>query len=157
MNTESPPFYQEKKVFPASFESLKEIGDFVRRASGAAGFDISVAYSIQLAVDEACSNIVEHAYHSIRGMGEIECTCAVDGHALYIELHDHGEPFSPAEIPPPNTTSDLSTRAKGGLGLYFIRQLMDEVKFHFEPANSEKPMDSSGNFLVLIKHKEKAA
>lgn len=156
MNTEGPPFYQEKKVFPASFESLKEIGDFVRRASGAAGFDVSVAYSIQLAVDEACSNIVEHAYRSVRGQGEIECTCTVDCQALYIELHDHGKPFNPVEIPLPDTTSDLSTRAKGGLGLYFIRQLMDEVKFHCEPVDNETPSDSTGNYLVLVKHKEKA-
>ena len=102
---------------------------------------------MQLAVDEACSNIVEHAYGG-EGRGDIECTCRVNDEGLTVILQDCGRPFDPSLVPEPNASPNLDdeTCTGGGLGLYFMRQLMDEVRFEFTP--------DSGNVVTMVKRKE---
>jgi anti-sigma regulatory factor (Ser/Thr protein kinase) len=129
---------------PGRYESLATIGDFVRQTALEAGFSGFDVYSIETAVDEACSNIIEHAY-SGEGKGEIACTCSVDPQkGLTIALCDFGSPFSPAEIAIPDVDAPLEEREGHGLGLFFMRQLMDEVCFDFSK--------ECGNTLTLIKH-----
>ena len=134
-------------VFPGRFESLAAISEFVTDAARAAGLDACAVDAVQLAVDEACSNIVEHAYGGERH-GEIKCTCRVNNDGLTVILRDHGRPFDPSLVPEPNTnpTLDDETCTGGGLGLYFMRQLMDEVCFEFTP--------DSGNVVTMVKRKE---
>ncbi|MBM3152630.1 MAG: ATP-binding protein [Chloroflexi bacterium] len=136
-------FNMRTTVFPARFEYLDEIRRFAAQAAHDAGLDEAEAYAVQLAVDEACSNIIEHAYGAENG-GEIECTCNDSGSRLTIILRDHGKPFDPACIPTPNLKAGLEKRQVGGLGLYLIRQLMDEV--HYES------IDGAGNILTLVKY-----
>jgi len=135
-------------TFPGRFESLAAIGEFVTRAAEAAGLNERAVYAVQMAVDEACSNIVEHAYGG-EGRGDIECTCRVSDDGLYVILRDRGRPFDPAGVPPPDLDVGLEERDVGGLGLYFIRRLMDEVHFEFRP--------SSGNTLTLVKRRERGS
>lgn len=134
-------------TFPGQFESLAAISEFVTDAARAAGLDACAVDAVQLAVDEACSNIVEHAYGS-EGRGDIECTCHVNDDGLTIILRDHGRPFDPSLVPEPNPYPNLDdeTCTGGGLGLYFMRQLMDEVRFDFAP--------DSGNVVTMVKRKE---
>lgn len=131
------------KSFPGQYESLARIGDFVRKIAQAAGFEKFDIYSIEMAVDEACSNIIEHAYGG-EGKGEISCTCKVNENSFTIILKDRGKSFNPSEIPPPNLSNDLAERQAHGLGLYFIRQWMDEVNFK---------QSGSENILTLTKRK----
>jgi serine/threonine-protein kinase RsbW len=121
--------FKETRSFPGRYESLERIGEFVRRIAAAAGFDKFGIYSIEMAVDEACSNIIEHAYGG-EGRGEIRCTCVLSDDRLTITLHDHGKFFDPTQVPPPNLSANLEDREAHGLGLYFIRQWMDEISFH---------------------------
>jgi serine/threonine-protein kinase RsbW len=123
----TPPF-SETKSFPGKYESLGRIGDFVRAVAKDAGFEKFAVYSIEMAVDEACSNIIEHAYGG-EGKGNIRCTCSVNDDSLVITLHDRGKFFDPTQVPPPNLSNNLEEREAHGLGLYFIRQWMDEVSF----------------------------
>ncbi len=67
------------------------------------------------------------------------------GDALTIILRDHGDSFDPASVPEPDLTCDLEDRRVGGLGVYLIRQLMDEVSY-------ERP-SGAGNVLVLVKRR----
>jgi serine/threonine-protein kinase RsbW len=142
-----------KKSFPATFACLKEVGEFVKLAAQEAGFGQSDTYAIQLAVDEACSNIIEHAYHNTDN-GSIECTCTVTERGLDILVHDYGDPFNPAAVPQPSIDTELERRERGGLGLYFMRQLMDDVVFRFEPPRPGKPKKNTGNFLLMKKLKD---
>ncbi len=143
-------------VLPALYASLERIGIFVNQVSKEAGFNEADCYKVQLAVDEACSNIIEHAYGGEATGEDITCTCKITEDDLIVELFDHGQAFDPAEIPPPNVTAALHARETGGLGLYFMRQLMDEVLFSFSPGSKDKNGGKSrqGNHLILIKHKE---
>ncbi len=137
------PSFSASKSFPGRYASLAGIGEFVRKVAQDAGFGSFAIYSIEMAVDEACSNIIEHGYGG-EDKGKIQCTCAVDETRLTITLQDNGQSFNPAEIPQPNLSENLDEREAHGLGLYFIRQWMDEI--HFERSGSK-------NKLTLIKRK----
>jgi serine/threonine-protein kinase RsbW len=133
-----------KIKFPAQFEYLDEIRDFVAEVACLGGFTEKETYSIQLAVDEAASNIIEHAYEGVTD-AELEITCGMEGDLLTIVLLDHGQPFDPAAVPPPDLKADLSDRKIGGLGIYLMRKLMDEVCYE-----SAAP---GGNRLTLTKRR----
>ena len=133
---------EETRVFPARYENLAAIDQFVSKAARLAGFDSCTVFQVRLAVDEACSNIIEHAYGG-EGRGVIECSHQVQDGALTIVLRDYGRPFDPKTVPQPDLEADLEDRGEGGLGLYFIRQIMDEVTFEFDQV--------TGNVLTLVK------
>ncbi len=133
---------EQKRIFPARYDSLAAIDQFVAEAAERAGFDSCTVYQVQLAVDEACSNIIKHAYGG-EGRGVIECSRHVQDGDLIIVLRDYGQPFDPTSVPEPDIEADLEERAGGGLGLYFIRHMMDEVIFDFE--------SETGNVLTLVK------
>ena len=133
-------------VFPGNFESLDKVCHYVDQIARSGGFDAESLYAIETAVDEAFSNIIDHAYGG-ENKGTIECQCEIKGNDLIVALHDHGKPFDPNSIPPPNLNTDLENRKERGLGLYFMRHFMDEL--HFEFSNED------GNSLVMIKRKEK--
>ena len=134
----------QTKVFSGRFESLPAIGDFVIEAAIAAGLDESAVYDVQLAVDEAATNVIEHAY---RGMepGNLECGCEILTNGLKIVLHDYGHPFSPDDVPEPETNAPLEDVKPRGLGLFFMRKMMDDMRFEFSEKN--------GNRLIMIKLK----
>jgi serine/threonine-protein kinase RsbW len=130
--------------FTAKFEFLDEIREFVGAIAREGGFGDKDVYNIQLATDEAASNIIEHAYEN-RSDGVLELSCGMQGDAIKIILTDHGESFDPSEIPLPDLKADLSDRKIGGLGIYLMRKLMDEV--HYEPKSDKS------NVLTMIKRK----
>jgi serine/threonine-protein kinase RsbW len=138
----------QKMVFPGEFDSLTEISEFITRFAEAAGLEARDIYAVQLAVDEACSNIIQHAYGG-EGEGDIECTCSLDEEGLTVVLRDEGCPFNPDEAPDPDLDADIEDRKIGGLGLYFIKQLMDQVGFEFTP--------DEGNVLTMVKRKDDAS
>jgi serine/threonine-protein kinase RsbW len=131
--------------FAAKFEFLDEIRDFVGAIARHGGFGDRDVYNIQLAADEAASNIMEHAYADAPD-GILEISCEMNGDEIRIVFVDHGEPFDPSDVPTPDLEADLSERKIGGLGIYLMRRLMDEVRYQSDPGKS--------NTLTLIKRKE---
>ena len=143
----------EKHVLtiPGRYNQIKRVCSFV--ADGAAQADLSESdrFHVELACDEACTNIIEHAYGG-EGIGDIVVSWAVDDNKFIIELHDNGRSFNPSNVPeppirltsssPPSEKMIQSLKA-GGLGIHFMRKIMDEVHFQFDP--------SSGNTLTMIK------
>ena len=130
--------------FAAKFEFLDEIRDFVGAIARQGGFSDKDVYNIQLATDEAASNMIEHSYENILD-GVIDLSCGMEGDLIRIVLVDYGVPFDPSAVPLPDLKADLSDRKIGGLGIFLMRKLMDEV--HYEP----KPDKS--NVLTMIKRK----
>ena len=130
--------------FPAKFEFLDEIREFVGEIARANGFSDKDVYNIQLATDEAASNVIEHAYEG-RTDGMLDLSCGMKKQELVISLIDHGMPFDPADVPLPDLQADLSDRKIGGLGIFLMRKLMDEVHYH---SNADK-----SNILTMIKRK----
>ncbi len=107
-----------------------------------AGCDEKALYEVQLAVDEACANVVLHAY---RGMppGDMEVSCQVNDQVLVIKVRDWGRTFDPCTVPEPDLDAPLEERTLGGLGLFLLKKVMDHIQFTFDP--------ESGNELVMTK------
>ncbi len=130
--------------FPARFEVLDDIREFVAEIARAGGFNDKEVYSLQLAADEAASNIIEHAYEDMPG-ADFDVACDMDGDTLTIIMRDMGKPFNPAGVKQPNLKADLSERKIGGLGVYLMRKLMDEVRYISNP--------KTGNLLTMTKRR----
>lgn len=135
-------------TFPGNYASLAAIADFVRQAAKDQGLDDFATYMVETAVDEACSNIIEHAYGG-ENVGEIEVTAQINPDNLTLVLHDKGRPFQPENIPEPDIHASLEEMPGHGLGLFFIRKWMDEVSFSFS--------QEYGNRLTMVKRKERKA
>ncbi|MDP2964436.1 MAG: ATP-binding protein [Pelolinea sp.] len=134
-------------AFPGRFSSLNAIRKFFARAAEQAGLDQKSIADVELAVDEAASNIIDHAYGG-EGKGEIECSYRVIPEGLEVILRDHGKPFDPEAVAQPDLTSDVCCREPGGLGLHFMKSLMDSVEFSFN--------GYGGNLLTMTKLQKKA-
>jgi serine/threonine-protein kinase RsbW len=132
------------KTFPGQFTSLAAIAEFIAQSAQEAGFDSKETYAVKLAVDEACSNIIEHGYGEKEGT-EICCSYEILEDGLKITIQDWGKPFAPDEVPDPNFDVNLDDLDPRGAGLYFMKNLMDEVKFDFKSGD--------GNILTMIKRK----
>jgi anti-sigma regulatory factor (Ser/Thr protein kinase) len=131
-------------TFPGRFESLVKISEFVARSVEAAGFDDPAAYCVLLAVEEACSNIINHGYGG-EGKGDIKCSCEVTDDELIITLRDWGETSCPTCVPEPDFDVPLENLKLKGAGLILINKIMDEVHFESAPDN--------GNVLVMVKRR----
>lgn len=130
--------------FPGRYASLQQIGDFYQEAARKAGLNDAAIYAVQLAVDEAATNIIEHAYGG-EDRGEIQCNYEILAEGLKIMMVDHGRSFDPEVIPEPVTDVALDQVKPRGLGLFFMRKMMDEVDFQFSPKR--------GNILTMFKRK----
>lgn len=113
------------------YDCIPSITSFVGEAAAAAGMNDDEAFHCRMAVDEACTNIIEHAYGG-EDLGAIEITCTIDSGACSIQIVDHGRPFDPNHVPPPTFGNNLDEVRPGGIGLHLMRQMMNEVRFEFE-------------------------
>ncbi|MBK8904181.1 MAG: ATP-binding protein [Anaerolineaceae bacterium] len=87
--------------------------------------DDSLAYNIELAVHEVCTNIIEHAYGGLPGRIEMVFTVLINPPQLVIELFDNGRSFEYTSIPLPNP-EEPQVR---GYGLFLVQELMDQVDY----------------------------
>jgi anti-anti-sigma factor len=126
----------------ADIDALAEISAFITTAADTAGLDERATWQLQLAVDEAATNVIQHAYDPDEP-GDITLSWRCENDRFIVTLRDYGRQFDPQQVPPPDVSSSLEDRQVGGLGLYLITRLMDEVRFEFHP--------QSGNLLTMIK------
>lgn len=116
--------------FPARFDHLRAISVFVMDAIKESPFDERQRYAIDLAVDEACSNVIDHAYGG-EDRGEIRILLDLNDKGLKITIQDDGAPFEPEDVAEPDLISPLETRCERGLGVFLIRKIMDEARWDF--------------------------
>lgn len=131
-------------IFPARFEFLDEIREMVAEVARAGGFSEKTIYSLQLAADEAASNIIEHAYEG-ESDASLFVTCDMKGDEIVISMRDTGKSFNPKSVKEPDLKADLSERQIGGLGVYLMRKLMDTVSYESSRA---------GNLLTMTKRRD---
>ncbi len=115
----------------SQLSNLATVAEFVAHSASLAGLDEDQVFAVQMAVDEACTNTMEHAYEG-RQDGEVFICCYLEGGDFVVRITDHGKPFEPASIPSPDVSSPLEERGVGGLGIFFMRRLMDSVEFRFD-------------------------
>jgi anti-sigma regulatory factor (Ser/Thr protein kinase) len=127
----------EELTVSSDLDGLPQVIDFVRQASMEAGLSDKAVFACELATDEACTNIIEHAYAG-RSDGVIRVACWTENGAFVVQFHDQGVAFDPTQIREPLLTEDLARRPLGGVGVHFMRSLMDEVRFEFDPVTGNK-------------------
>lgn len=110
-------------------ESVSSACDFVVEMAEHVGLDENAIYHCRLAVDEACTNIVEHAYGSSGAYRFIDVICAQEEQRFMITIMDDGAAYNPLLRPDPNPLSLLDDRQPGGWGVYFIKRFMDDVTY----------------------------
>jgi serine/threonine-protein kinase RsbW len=131
-------------TFPGEYKSLEKISEFVVQAARQAGLNEHATYQVDLAVDEACCNIIDHAYGG-EGLGEMTCSVEIHPDRLTVIIKDRGQPFDPSKVPEPKLDAPLEEVRRRGAGFYLMRKIMDEL--HYEHIPEE------GNVLVLVKKK----
>lgn len=113
-------------------ENLSIIRDFVNSYAVDAGVAPDIIDNIILAVDEACTNIIKHAYHSVPD-GEIIIKIELSDKKFNVAITDYGNSFSPEKIPKPDLQKYYKQKKVGGLGMYLMKTLMDEVEYRSVP------------------------
>ena len=125
----------------ASSEVLSPFRKELRQILSQEGWEKKAADEILLAVDEALTNIIRHAYQG--KPGQMTVFVAAFGDKIEIILEDRGKKFDPTQVPSP----ELPRHKPGGLGIHFIRTIMDQMIYDGQ--------DPTGNRLRLVKHKTK--
>jgi serine/threonine-protein kinase RsbW len=109
-------------------ENLSEIRDFVSSNARNAGIQEATVENIILAVDEACTNIIKHAY-KLSPEGEIIIKIVYDKEKFTVTIIDYGKSFEPARVPLPDLQKYYREHRVGGLGMYLMKSLMDDVEY----------------------------
>ncbi len=130
--------------FLANYTSLDEIRSCVGQAARNARLDDKAVYAVQLAVDEACTNIIDYAYGG-ETTKEIRIDCQITLDALTVTIEDDGKPFDIHAASSPDLNLPLSERQVGGLGIFLINNLMDAVQ--------HETLGEVGNRLLLSKQR----
>jgi serine/threonine-protein kinase RsbW len=114
---------------PAALHALPQGVTFVADYASAAGFSPARVAEIEMAVGKALTNICTHAYPGSEGDVEVQCTHDA-GPRLCIDIIDRGVPFDPLAVPPPDLHADPAERSTGGLGIFLLRTMVDEMTYH---------------------------
>lgn len=125
----------------ADLSQLRAIRDFVAEAGRDLDLDDWIIPDVQLAVDEICSNVITHGYGGQGGQIEVTVEPIEDG--VQVIVRDWGMAFDPQTVPVPKVDAALELRSLGGLGLFLVRQLMDDVRFEFD--------GERGNSVTMVK------
>lgn len=127
MNNQYSKINKELSV-KSSTDNLSLIRDFVRETAEGAGLGSEITGKVVLAVDEACTNIIKHAY-KYSPEGDITVKIHSDKNKISITIIDNGGQFNPDLVPVPDLRKLQRQRRAGGLGMFLMKKLMDEVRY----------------------------
>lgn len=127
---------EEKRVFKSTTNALADVREFVYDRAASFGFGDKEVSEITLAVDEACTNVIKHAYKG-NPDAEFEVKILARGPEFQIVVRDWGASFRPEEVPVPNIRDRFKKHKAGGLGIFLMRKLMDTVEYQGKDASNE--------------------
>lgn len=126
---------------PARRESMPRVLAFVDAFCRERGLAADIAFDARLAIDEICTNVIEHGYRDLPP-GPIALDIAVHPDRLVIGIADRGRAFDPRSASPPDLLSPIERREVGGLGCHLVRSVMDAIDYRSTDGE---------NFLTLTK------
>lgn len=120
----------------ASTEQIADVREFVGKHAEAYGFSDEDVHDIKLAVDEAYTNVIKHAYNfDASKMVSLSISARKD--EFLITISDEGMAFDPDKYREPNIEERIMLRKRGGVGVYLIHQLMDRVEYRKEGSHNQ--------------------
>lgn len=119
-----------------------DVRQFITSSWISSGLDKKEGMKVALSVDEACTNIIKHAYNN-ESDGVIKIKVDNQKDKFIIKITDKGAHFDPNRVPEPNIPERQKNKRGGGLGMFLMKKLMDEVKYMNKGKSNE---------LVLVKY-----
>ena len=113
---------------PSSTRHLEEVRRFVASHAAAADFPEQTVEAFKLAVDEACTNVIKHAYKG-KETHQIDVAVIIDTDRFTVRIQDRGEAFHPDEYQEPDIFTFARQGKSGGFGVHIMRRLMDHVEY----------------------------
>ncbi len=135
---------KEEIIIPAQMSYLRKVRDFIESFGKKHRFSEKIINSFKLVVDEACTNIIRHGYRDIKN-GQITVRAIARRMSLTIVIVDRGHSFDPRQVKNPDLEKYVSIGKKGGLGIFMMRKLMDDIRYN---------VTNRGNELRLTKMRE---
>jgi serine/threonine-protein kinase RsbW len=129
---------------PARLENLQRFLKPVSECAKTEGFNHTRIQEVELALEEALVNIFKYAYPE--APEDVEVGCGVENDHFIIEIIDAGVPFDLTSLTDPDLTADVEERKIGGLGIFLVKKMVDEVRYRRE---------KDRNILTLAVKKEK--
>lgn len=128
---------------------LAQVRELITRSVNEGGFPSHYLNRLQIAVDEAITNIIEHGYaEQPRGSASIDLHVDVTPERFRIEIIDQGTTFDPNKMSDVDIQAHAASGSAGGLGVFLMRKIMDQVDYHYKTGKR--------NQLVLVKLHTKA-
>ena len=123
-----------EREFKADLVQLERIGEFIGVVLREFGLEEQKIFNLQLAVDEACSNIITYGYAHAATAEErkIRIRCSRHDGTIAVEIKDRGKPFDPTTVAPPDLEASLEERQIGGLGIYFMKKVTDAISYAYK-------------------------
>ena len=135
---------KEEIVIPASMSHLLEVRNFIEHIGKKYKFSDKVTNSFKLVVDESCTNVIRHGYSNVKD-GKITIRAIIRRLSLTVIIIDQGKSFDPRQVRDPDLNKYVQIGKKGGLGIFMMRKLMDDIQYN---------LTSDGNELRLTKMRE---
>jgi len=136
----------ESTRLPARMENLNRLMEWILDFLREKGFPEERIQDIELASEEALVNIIRHGFPD-REPGEVTIRCRGEtDDSVEIEFSDDGVPFDPASMAQPDLHLPIEDRRVGGLGVFLIRRLINEVRYR---------RDGGRNILTWMVHKQR--
>ena len=139
------PYIPTIRFEEASIEDITAVTDFVEEEFEKKGIDRKTTIQINIAIDEIYSNIVKYGYADKKGPVQVEIVDKDEPRAICIKFTDSASPYNPLTKEDPDITLSAEERGIGGLGIFMVKQTMDDVKYRYEAGQ---------NVLTIIKNLE---
>lgn len=132
MGTSKTKSKEKELLIKSRTENLTTVRDFISSVVKEVNIPQDITGDVVLAVDEACTNIIKHAYKFLPD-GDINIKIKYSPKKIIVEITDHGTPFSPDTVPTPDLKKYFEEKRVGGLGMYLMKSLMDNVEYKSVP------------------------
>ena len=117
---------------PAERDQLDVVQSFVDEALDQVHCTLEIRLQLQIAVEELFVNIASYAYAPDRGEAVIGCRVEQEPPSITIQFRDWGKPFDPLAKKDADITLSAEERGIGGLGIYMVKNSMDDVRYQYE-------------------------
>lgn len=124
------PTIERRLTLPNDIETIPQLNEFIDNMAEEAGLDMSFTMSLNLALEEAVVNVMTYAYPEGTA-GTVDIDIKTNGEQLTCVLSDSGTPFDPTQTPDADTTLSAEERPIGGLGIFLVRQIMDDISYQY--------------------------
>lgn len=120
----------------ARVENLNEVLEFVNNRLNGAGCPEMVRVQIDIAVEEIFVNIASYAYERDSGCATIKVEISYSPYKVAISFTDDGMPYNPLSRTDPDIDKPIEERPIGGLGIYMVKNTMDDVKYEYKDGHN---------------------